>query len=243
RAEDLLIRSQSLAAIGTLGAGIAHEINNPLTGILGAAQLILLDLPPDAPMRALVLDMEQQAQRIRRIVANLSRVVQRETGEEKTTIDLNQVVEDALGLVGIDSLYTAKIEVCKRCQQPLPGIRGNRVQLQEALIELINNARKAMPGGGKLTVATSTPDPRIVSVRVSDTGRGIPVENLERIFDPFFTTKDDWKSTGMGLTLVNRIVEQHNGVLMVDSQTSSGSGTSFVVSFPVAVEPTVGAVH
>lgn len=232
QAEELLLRSRSLAAIGTLGAGMAHEINNPLTGVLGSAQLLLLELPHGSSSWAMVKDIEQQAQRIRQIVSNLLRLAQRESGDELVSVDLNRVIDDALDLVGREELKRARIEVDRRLTEPLPPVRGNPVQLQEAVIELMTNARRAMPEGGRLLIETKAPDPRVVYVRVADTGRGIEPAVVDKIFDPFFTTKDNWQSTGMGLTLVHKIVEEHKGTIQVDTQV--GRGAAFVLTFPSA---------
>jgi signal transduction histidine kinase len=230
-AQELMLRSRSLAAMGTLGAGVAHEINNPLTGVLGAAQLLLMELGSDHPARKLLKDIEAQAQRIRAIVANLLRVAQKEVGDELVAIDLNRVVEDALMLVGESELKKEKIELERRLD-PLPQLRGNPLLLQEAIIELVTNARRAMPKGGRLTLATSADNGGLASLRVTDTGRGIEPGIIDKIFDPFFTTKDNWTSTGMGLTLVHKIVEEHKGTIRVDSRP--GAGATFTMTFPVA---------
>jgi signal transduction histidine kinase len=232
-AQDLMLRSRSLAAMGTLGAGVAHEINNPLTGVLGAAQLLLMELPQDAPARKLLKDIETQAQRIRAIVANLLRVAQKEVGDELVVVDLNRVVEDALMLIGEGELKKEKIELERRLG-PLPELRGNPLLLQEAIIELVTNARRAMPKGGRLTLVTSTENGQLASLRVTDTGRGIEPTIIDKIFDPFFTTKDNWTSTGMGLTLVHKIVEEHKGTIRVDSRP--GAGATFTMTFPVAAK-------
>jgi two-component system NtrC family sensor kinase len=236
KAEELLLRSRSMAAVGTLGAGMAHEINNPLTGILGAAQLMLLDLPPGTPQQLMVKDLERQAQRIRVIVENLLRLSEREAGSSQAAVDLNRVVQDSLALVPGSELERARIHIECQLTEPLPPLRGDAVQLQDALLELMTNARRAMPEGGTLTLATSAPDKRFVALRVSDTGPGIAAEIIDKIFDPFFTTKTHWQSTGMGLTMVHKIVEDHRGTIAVESP--AGKGASFTLRFPVA-----GAAH
>jgi signal transduction histidine kinase len=229
-AQDMLLRARSLAAMGTLGAGVAHEINNPLTGVLGAAQLLLMDHDKDSPDGKLLTDIEEQAQRIRRIVANLLRVAQRESGDELLPLDLNRVVDDALSLVGTEDLRRARIAVDKKLNDDVPPVRGNPLLLQEAVMELLTNARRAMPDGGTITVATEVPDKRLVAVRVTDTGKGIAPDIIDKIFDPFFTTKADWQSTGLGLTRVHKIVTDHNGDIKVDSVV--GAGATFVMTFP-----------
>ncbi len=232
KAEELLLRSRSMAAIGTLGAGMAHEINNPLTGILGAAQLMLLDVPAGSPQHAMAKDVERQAQRIRAIVQNLLRMSEREVGATQANLDLNRVVQDALGLVPGSELERENVKVERHLADALPALRGDALQLQDAVIELVTNARRAMPQGGTLEVTTSAPDPRFVVLRVSDTGVGITAEVIDKIFDPFFTTKTNWQSTGMGLTMVHKIVEDHRGTIAVESR--AGAGASFTLRFPVA---------
>jgi two-component system, NtrC family, sensor kinase len=229
QAQDLMLRARSLNAMGTLGAGVAHEINNPLTGVLGGAQLLLMDIDESDPRQALVKDIETQAQRIREIVANLLRIAQKESGDELGPVDLNTVIENAVALVGQTDLMNARIEL-ERTLGPIPAVRGNALLLQEAVIELMTNARRAMPGGGRLALSTSTPDPKVVALRISDTGRGIAPEIIDKIFDPFFTTKDNWASTGMGLTLVHKIVEEHQGTIRVESDL--GQGSTFTLTFP-----------
>jgi signal transduction histidine kinase len=235
-AQDLLLRSRSLAAIGQLGAGVAHEINNPLAGVLGITQLLLVDLPPHHPARPLVQDVEAQALRIRKIVQNLLRFAQRQGGEDFGPLDLAKVLDDALELCGPSDLQGAGIEVVRRYAQGLPMIRGSATQLQEAFIQLVQNARGAMrAGGGRLTLETSVTGEKLARVTVSDTGRGISAEHLPRIFDPFFTTKaGDWSGVGMGLSVVHKTIEDHGGTIQVQSEL--GKGSSFQMTFPVAIE-------
>jgi two-component system NtrC family sensor kinase len=234
QAQDLLLRSRSLAALGELGAGVAHEINNPLAGALGIAQLLLADLPAEHPARPLVQDLEAQALRIRKIVLNLLRFAQRQSGEDFAPVDLARVLDDAVELCGPHDLVGAGIQVVRRYATPTPAVRGNATQLQEAFIQLVQNARAAMAGGGILTLETSVPDAKLVRLRVSDTGRGISPEHLPRIFDPFFTTKaGDWNGVGMGLAVVHKTVEDHGGAIQVQSEP--GKGTTFQMTFPVDV--------
>ena len=231
QAQDLLLRSRSLAALGELGAGVAHEINNPLAGALGIAQLLLQDLPAEHPARPLVQDLEAQALRIRKIVHNLLRFAQRQSGEELEPLDLPRVLDDAVELCGQSDLLGAGIQVVRRYATPTPSIRGVATQLQEAFIQLIQNARAAMAGGGILTLETSVPDPKLVRVTVTDTGRGISPEHLPRVFDPFFTTKaGGWSDVGMGLAVVHKTVEDHGGAIQVQSEP--GKGTTFQMTFP-----------
>ena len=231
QAQDLLVRSRSLAALGELGSGVAHEINNPLAGILGLAQLLLADLPGIHPARAMVKDIEEQALRIRRIVANLLRFAQRQAGEDFGPVDLARVMDDALELCGPTDLARAGIEVVRKHAAGVPPIRGSATQLQEAFIQLIQNARNAMPNGGKLTLESSVPDTNLVRASVSDTGQGIDPQHLPRIFDPFFTTKETWNGVGLGLSLVHKTIEGHGGA--IQAQSEIGKGSTFSMTFPV----------
>jgi signal transduction histidine kinase len=231
QAQDLLLRSRSLAALGELGSGVAHEINNPLAGVLGLAQLTLVDLPAHHPLRPNLQDIERQAMRIRRIVTNLLRFAQRQAGEDFRPLDLGRVLEDAVELCGPSELDAAGIQLVRRYQPKLPSVRGSAMQLQETFIQLIQNARGAMPRGGLLTLETSVPDDTLVRVAISDTGRGIAPEHLPRIFDPFFTTKANWTGVGLGLSLVHKTIEDHGGLVQVQSEL--GAGSTFRMTFPV----------
>ena len=230
-AQDLLLRSRALAAIGSLGAGVAHEINNPLTGVLGLAQLALIDLPKDHPVYPMVLDIEDQALRIQGIVANLLRFSQRQGGEGFRILNLASILDDAIELCGVQNLAAAKIEVVKRVAATSPPVMGNALQLQAAFIQLIQNAMAAMESGGTLTLETTLPEAKLFRVRVSDSGRGIRPEHLSRIFDPFFTTKAQRTDTGIGLSVVHQIIEDHGGTIRVESGV--GDGTTFWVTLPI----------
>jgi two-component system NtrC family sensor kinase len=230
-AQDLLLRSRSLAAIGSLGAGVAHEINNPLAGILGLSQLLLADLPEVHPARPMLQDLEEQAVRIQSIVGNLLRLSQRQAGEDFRPVDLARIIDDALELCGPGLFAEAGITVERQVRGPSPPIRGSAAQLQAAIMQLVQNARGAMPEGGRLLIETAIPEPSLLRLRVSDTGRGIDPEHLPRIFDPFFTTKARRTDTGIGLSVVHKIIEDHGGKIRVESEL--GRGTTFWITLPI----------
>ncbi|MDZ4695647.1 MAG: ATP-binding protein [Deltaproteobacteria bacterium] len=231
-AQDLLLRSRSLAAIGGLGAGVAHEINNPLSGVLGLSQLLLEDLPDDHPTRPMILDIEGQALRIQQIVSNLLRLSQRSSGEDFAAVDLSRVVGYAIDLCNPLGLAERGIAIVRKIPEPCPPIRGSAVQLEAALIQIIKNAANAMDrNGGTLTFETRIPVEGTLQLAISDTGKGIKSEHLERIFDPFFTTKSHWEETGMGLSVVHKIIEDHGGTIRVESEI--GKGTTFFLNFPI----------
>ncbi len=230
-AQDLLLRSRALAAIGSLGAGVAHEINNPLTGVLGLAQLALTDLPKEHPAHAMVQDIEDQALRIQGIVSNLLRFSQHQGGEGFRTLNVATIIDDAIELCGTQNLASAKVQIVKHVAGTSPPVRGNALQLQAAFIQLIQNAVTAMEDGGVLTLETTLPEEKLFRVRISDTGRGIRPEHLSRIFDPFFTTKSQRTDTGIGLSVVHKIIEDHGGTIRVESAVSRG--TTFWITLPI----------
>jgi signal transduction histidine kinase len=229
-AQELLLRARSLAAVGTLGAGVAHEINNPLTGLLGSAQLLLLDTPEGAPSHKLLREIEAQAQRIRAIVANLLRIVRARRAEELAPVDLDAVVDEVVEGAAARLAESGIAVERHRPAAKIPALRGDRALLVEALGELVTNARRAMPDGGKLIFTVAEPQLGLVSLRVEDTGRGIDPQAIGRIFDPFFTTKASWRATGFGLTLVHKIVAEHGGTIAVESPP--GGGACFTLTFP-----------
>jgi signal transduction histidine kinase len=229
-AQEMLIRTHKLAAIGQLGAGIAHEVNNPLAGILGMAQLMLDRLNLNEPERRMLRSIESEALRIREIVASLSRMATGEEGVMLRPTDVHAALEAALALVE-RQMAEQGIEVVRDFGD-VPEAAGDGDRLSDVFLQLISNARRAMPSGGTLTLSTRAIEEQLVEVRVEDTGIGIPKELQARIFEPFYTEKTEWRATGMGLTIVNRIIEAHHGSIAVHS--APGEGTTFTVLLPVA---------
>jgi two-component system NtrC family sensor kinase len=227
-AQAQLLQSQKIAAVSSLGAGIAHEINNPLTSVLGFAQILKMRAGRDkrADDEKALAVVESEAQRIKQIVQTLLTFSQSYAGESFTELDANQLLELAVKQVPLGD-----VQVVRELAAELPQVVGNPAQLQEAIIQLLKNAVTAMKGRGKLTLRTTRAD-GLVTVEVADTGKGIAPEVLPKIFDPFFTTKDDWRGEGLGLTLVHRIVEQHHGRIRANSVV--GQGSTFTLTLPAA---------
>ena len=232
-AQARLLESQKLAAIGQLGAGVAHEINNPLTGILGQAQLLLERLPPHHPDAATLRQIEQLARRSRDITLNLLRFSQQREEPELASLDINLVVRDAL-LLAERHIRDEGIELSVGLADGEPLVRGDAGQLAHVLVNLLANARVACRGrpGPHIAVETAAANGE-VRLTVRDNGKGITPEVRPRIFEPFFTTKDVWSNVGLGLSVSWRIVAAHGGRIEVESR--AGEGSAFTVVLPAAV--------
>ncbi|MBN2499092.1 MAG: HAMP domain-containing protein [Deltaproteobacteria bacterium] len=223
-----LLETSKLAAIGQLGAGVAHEVNNPLVGILGNVQLLLLK-QEDGKTREVLSEIEGSAKRCRDVIQKLLHFSEQEEEHDHLPVDLNKVVEDAFSLTR-QRFESQQIEVRWNLDADLPELLGDQRQLMQVFLNLLSNARTAMPDGGVLEIETSRRESEIVA-QVRDTGRGIPPEQIDRIFEPFFTTKDVWTNTGLGLSESYRIITDHGGRIVVES--TLGSGSSFKVVLPV----------
>ena len=226
--EEQLQISEKMASIGLLAAGVAHEVNTPLTGISSFTQMLLQNAEPDDPRTKVLEKIERQTFRAAKIVnglLNLARPAQVDSGP----IELHGVVNDVLSLLE-HQLRNGRIQVRKELMDSPPIVQGIEYKLQQVFLNLLLNARDAMPRGGWLTIATSLQDDA-VSVEVSDTGSGIPPDHLSRIYDPFFTTKDIGKGTGLGLSITYGIIQEHGGTITCDSVV--GQGTRFTLTLPL----------
>jgi two-component system NtrC family sensor kinase len=225
-----LVSSEKMASLGKLAAGIAHEINNPLGGILIYSSLMMEDLPEEDPRRGDLARIVQEAGRCKEIVKSLLEFA-RQTEPKMEPTDINRAINDGLFFLVNQALFH-NIQIVKRLDSFLPFVRGNASQLKQVFMNIVVNAAEAMHGSGTLTITTSpAPDRKTVFVEFTDTGVGIPEENLTRIFDPFFTTKEVGKGTGLGLATSYGIVEDHGGKIGVKSKV--GEGTTFTIELPV----------
>ena len=234
--EEQLRVSEKMAAIGLLAAGVAHEVNTPLTGISSFTQMLLDKASPDDPKTQLLEKIEQQTFRAAKIVNSLLNMARPSDGEA-AWLDVNAVIGDVLSLLE-HQFRASRIQV-RRGLAPSAPIRGFEHQLQQVFLNLFLNARDAMPKGGWLSVSTSAQDD-VITVEVADTGSGIPPEHISRIYDPFFTTKADGRGTGLGLSVTYGIVQEHAGTLTCDSVV--GQGTRFTLTLPAARTDTHEAV-
>lgn len=237
RLEQQLIQSEKLSALGQLVAGVAHELNNPLTSISGYAQLLLRNCSLDEDTRMDLEQVRQQADRAGRIVRNLL-MFAREHKPERSVVQINDVIQSALALQ-VYQLRVDNINVQLELDPSLPLTIADPHQLQQVLLNLITNARQAMVdrGAGTLTIRTAlcnTGAAPQIEISVADTGVGIPAQHLDKIFNPFFTTKPVGQGTGLGLSICYGIIQEHQGQIWAESR--EGVGTTIFIRLPL-VEP------
>jgi len=222
-----LIQSAKLAAIGELAANVAHEINNPLTSVLGFTSYLAEQIQPGQPMREeldLILEEATRARDIVRDLLNFSR--QREFEPELT--EINPVVEQTIAMVRRQGSLDS-VTINEAYGDELPFVEIDPSRMKQVFLNIINNAGYAMKDGGALTIRTYAAD-GAVAIDFSDTGVGIAPEHLDRIFDPFFTTKPSVSGTGLGLSVSLGIVQAHGGTIEVQSRL--GKGAIFTVKLP-----------
>ncbi len=225
-----LIQSDKMASLGQLAAGVAHELNNPLTGILFYSNLILESLDEESPIREDLGYVVEDVYRCKDIVKNLL-AYSRETSPSRTIVQINSLVEQSLGLIRDQSLF-ARVRVVKEMSDEMMLVNTDQDQLCQVIINLILNAVAAMKQEGTLTFRTYR-DKKAgkVSLEVIDTGCGISSENLPKVFDPFFTTKEPGKGTGLGLSTSYGIVKEHGGDIRI--KNTSPEGTTFLLELPL----------
>jgi len=230
-----LASSEKMASLGKLAAGIAHEINNPLGGILIYSSLLMEDSEDGDGRRQDLERIVQEATRCKEIVKSLLEF-SRQTEPKLEPIDINKAITDGLFFLENQALFH-NIEIVKKLDSFLPRVRGNPGQLKQVFMNIIVNAAEAMHGRGVLTITTGTSDDdKGIRIDFTDTGEGIPPENLSRIFDPFFTTKAVGKGTGLGLSTSYGIIEGHGG--RIDVKSMVGKGTTFRIELPADLEQT-----
>ncbi|MGI9262464.1 MAG: ATP-binding protein [Woeseiaceae bacterium] len=228
-ANAALVQSEKLAAFGQLGAGIAHEVKNPLAGILGYAQLTLRKLDDDSPFRKNLDIIESETRRCTEIISNLLKFARQENAEMQPT-DVNEVVDAALKIVD-HQLGVNNVKLSKELEAELPQCLANANQLQQAIMNFAINAQQAMGSeGGTLVVRTHANAGDELIIEVEDDGPGIPDDIKANIFEPFFTTKPAGEGTGLGLSVTYGIIRDHGGDIRVEDV--EGGGTRFVVSRP-----------
>jgi signal transduction histidine kinase len=227
RIQKGIMQYDKMASIGRLAAGVAHEINNPLTTILTSAMLIQEDTDPEDPNYQELQTIADETLRCRKIVGSLLDFA-RQSKPVKGKHEINAVVRESVVLTRKQAAFN-DVVVQENLSEDLPLINMDKDQIEQALINLILNAIEATAPGGTVTVETSSvPEAESVELRVSDSGKGIPEEDMGKIFDPFFTTRES--GTGLGLAITHGIIEQHGGSIEVDSKLDQG--TRFTIRLP-----------
>jgi two-component system NtrC family sensor kinase len=229
--QQRLLTSEKLASIGLLSAGVAHEINTPLTGISSYIQMLQKKLT-DTHYAQLLEKIEAQTDRVARIIKNLLAFARNPSDTSFHRVNIKEILEEILSLIDY-KLKNMNI-LLKLELQPIPAISAQGERLQQVFINIILNALDAMPQGGTLGIQLSTEDNQAV-VRISDTGTGIKPEHMAHIFDPFFTTKGIGKGTGLGLSISYAIVKEHEGHIQVSSEV--GRGSTFTITLPSGENP------
>jgi len=233
---DMLVKSHKLRAVGTLTAGIAHELNNPINNITLTSAVLeeeYRDLT-DEERKEMIYDLSSQADRAARIVRNLLDFA-RESELESELVDVGRLLEETIQLT-TNEVKLKKAKVSFHAPSNLPPIYGDKQSLSQIFVNLVLNALDAMPGGGQLDIRVEeASEAGFLAVRVKDSGTGIPEHILPNIFDPFFTTKRRGKGTGLGLSVSLGIVKKHGGDIRVESR--AGHGTTFTVLLPITAVP------
>jgi len=222
-----MVRAETLAAIGTLSAGVSHEISTPLNTILGYTQLVASELNDDSPIKKDLQIIEQEVVRCKRIVQGLLDFARSPRYEEKLT-DMNRILNETLTLLDYQPSMK-RIVIKKDMESNINQVEADQLQLKQVFINIILNAVQAMPEGGELKITTRNINNGI-EVAISDTGIGIPEAERKKIFQPFYTTKRD--GTGLGLSISYSIIKEHGGEIYVDSEI--GKGTTFRIFLPVS---------
>jgi len=232
KVQDQLLRAGKMAAIGELAAGVAHEINNPLTGILTFSSLMLKKVDETHPWKKDLQNIVEQTTRCRNIVKGLLDFA-RQRKPDKKEWDISALIERTLTLVEKQARFQ-NIKIMKQFETALPPLFIDADQVQQVFMNIILNAADAMAAkGGTLTIQTDLRD-GMAEVSFTDTGCGIPKEHLPKLFDPFFTTKETGKGTGLGLAISYGIIQGHNGDIEVESDL--GKGSTFRIKLPIESE-------
>jgi two-component system, NtrC family, sensor kinase len=225
------MESERLALVGQLAANVAHELNNPLQGIVTYSHLLLEKDSCDEPTNQNIKKIVIQANRCRDIIRGLLDF-SRQRKPDKTLSDINSILNDSISLVENQALFQ-NIKIVMHLDESLPKVIIDPSQIVRVFINLVVNAAEAMEGNGMLTITSRIDEfKQCIEVEVTDTGSGIPEENLEKIFDPFFTTKETGHGVGLGLAISYGIIKEHKGSISVDSE--AGRGTTFTVRLPIA---------
>jgi len=247
RYQEQLIQSQKMESIGVLAGGIAHDFNNMLAVILGHTEMLLMDEDMDYSAKTKLAKVEKSARSASQLARKLLKLA-RSKERESRPFDINQLIRETVELMGSNIFTHLKVD-CELCEEAAI-VEGDMGDIEQVLINLLINARDAMPDGGEVEIKTeivnlrkgmlmveSMKSGQYVHISVSDTGTGIPSENISKIFEPFFTTKEKGVGTGLGLAMVYGIVKDHCGHIFVESE--EGEGSTFHIYLPLALQKAV----
>lgn len=237
---QMLMQSEKMAGLGRLAAGVAHEINNPMSGIMLYANMALEDLGEDHPVQEDLRTIIREAERCKVIVADLLEF-SHQTSYEMELINLNDVIQKTLGVLKNQPIFH-NIDVQLQLDNQLALIFGNAIRLNQVVMNIIVNGVQVMDKGGTLTITSrNRANNELAEILIKDTGPGIQADNKEKIFDPFYTTKKPGEGTGLGLSVSYAIVKEHKGTIRVAE--SSASGTTFALRFPAVPDIPAGEEH
>jgi two-component system NtrC family sensor kinase len=226
-AQQQLLQSEKLAAMGRLTSQLAHELNNPIYGIMNTLELLKTEIPPKSKRRK-ILDMSlSETERLSEMLRNMLSFSKPQE-EKRRKIDINKLLEDVL-LILEKQLWESNIKTKTNLNRELPPITASTNQLRQVILNILANAKDAMPKGGKLTLETCAENGYTI-IKVKDTGNGIPVGIKDKIFDAFFTTKQNVKGVGLGLSVCYGIIKDHGGDIRVKSKI--GTGSTFSILLP-----------
>jgi two-component system NtrC family sensor kinase len=228
RTQEQLLQSEKLAAMGRLTSQIAHELNNPLYGIMNTLELLKSEISPESKRRKILEMALSETVRLSDLLRKMLSFSKPDQAE-KQAVDLNTVLDEIL-LLHEKQLQENDIKIETAFAEALPQINASKDQLRQVFLNLVANARDAMPDGGTLSVTTAS-DAENVRVEITDSGTGIKEEHLKKIFDSFFTTKDSVKGVGLGLSVCYGFIKDHGGDIKVKSEVNSG--TTFTITFPI----------
>jgi len=230
RTHRQLVQAEKIASLGRMAAGVAHEINNPLAGVLIYADMLMKEIEDNEQWRQDLQEIVNQTLRCKEIVARLLEF-SRESLDQRVLLNVNDIIGHCVKLLGRQALFH-NIEIMLNLQTDLPKILGNPGELEQVFTNLMLNAADAMDGKGRITISSSVElEAKQVVLKFMDTGSGISPSIKDKIFEPFFTTKPLGKGTGLGLSVVYGVIQRHDGDIQVDS--SSGGGTTFTIVLPL----------
>jgi len=227
-AREALLQSEKLAAMGRLTSQIAHELNNPIYGIMNTLELLKTEIPPESKRRRILELSLSETERLSEMLRNMLSFSKPEE-ETRKKINVNELLDGIL-LMMEKQMKEANVKVVTRFEPEVPGVMASTNQMRQVILNLFKNAKEAMPRGGTLTVRTEKVDTKVL-IRIQDTGAGIPEEIRNKIFEAFFTTKQKVKGVGLGLSVCYGIIKDHGGEIRVDSK--EGKGTTFTISLPI----------